>query len=306
VRYTPVASHQVASVVIGEQPPAVLLVNPGVISIDGLHEEPHVAAAVDALAGLGGLVSFDRRGIGLSDRDALPATTASRGGRGPGGPPPPGDADNPPGADVVIAAWADDAAAVLHAAGAGPVLVVGNSDSCLVALMLAARHPEAVAGLVLVHPYARYTRAPTYPHGLDPSTAAAMSGDVLTLDERPARFDPLSHIAPSLAADHGFRAWWDALGRRAAGPRAAAALHRAIFESDVRQVVPEVAAPTLLVHRRSCAGYDVGHLRWLAERLPHARVAGLAGADELWFVGDVAALVEAVERFAAQVSLGSR
>jgi hypothetical protein len=130
-----------------------------------------------------------------------------------------------------------------------------------------------------------------------------MSEDVHSLDDGAARFDPLSHIAPSVAADAGFRAWWDTLGRRAASPAAANALHRAIFESDVRPVLSRVAVPTLLVHRRSCASYDVGHLRFLASHLPDAEVASLPGADELWFVGDAAGIVDAVRRFAERVAV---
>ena len=55
----------------------------------------------------------------------------------------------------------------------------------------------------------------------------------------------------------------------------------------------------LVVHRRSCAGCDVGHARYLVEHLPDSRLALLAGADELWFTGDAGAVLDQVESFLA-------
>jgi pimeloyl-ACP methyl ester carboxylesterase len=91
------------------------------------------------------------------------------------------------------------------------------------------------------------------------------------------------------------------MGRRAASPAIAAVLHGVIMDADVRAALPHVAAPTLLVHRRSCAGYDVGHARHLAEHLPDARLVTLPGADELWFTGDVDAMLDAVDAFRTEI-----
>jgi hypothetical protein len=62
-------------------------------------------------------------------------------------------------------------------------------------------------------------------------------------------------------------------------------------------VLADVAALTLLLHRRSCASDDLGHLRFLAAHLRSARVISLPGADELWFVGDLGELLDAIGRF---------
>jgi pimeloyl-ACP methyl ester carboxylesterase len=180
-----------------------------------------------------------------------------------------------------------DVVAVLDATGTRgtrPVVLAG-SDTGMVALALAAAHPGRLAGVVLVHGYARYVRAPDYPYGVDAETAAASSSDALEPEPAPGAFDPLAHIAPSLARDAGFRRWWEATGRRAASPATAAALHDAIYRFDVRPLLPAVGVPALVVHRRSCASCDVGHARYLVDHLPRARLALLPGADELWFAG---------------------
>jgi pimeloyl-ACP methyl ester carboxylesterase len=220
-------------------------------------------------------VGLDRRGIGLSDP---PAGGAPGPGSGPGD-------------------WAADALAACDAAGLARPVVLANADTCLAALALAAAHPDRVAALVLVHPYPRYVRGDGYPYGVDPVAATAVSTDVLRVDGDPGdgeRFDPLGHIAPSVARDPAFRAWWDATGRRAAGPGAAAVLHAVVHGADVRALLPRVRAHTLLVHRRACGSYDPGHARYLEAQLPDARVVTLPGADELWFTGGAGAVVELV------------
>jgi pimeloyl-ACP methyl ester carboxylesterase len=151
-----------------------------------------------------------------------------------------------------------------------------------------------------VHAYARYVRGVGYPYGLDRDTATAISEEVLSTDGPPGGFDPLSHLAPSVAGDPAFRRWWDALGRRAASPTGAAALHALIMTTDVRSVLSAVAAPVLLLHRRSCASTDVGHSRHLAAHLPRARLVFVPGADDLWFTGDTDALLTEVEAFLAE------
>jgi DNA-binding SARP family transcriptional activator/pimeloyl-ACP methyl ester carboxylesterase len=277
VRYARAGSVNVAHVSLGVGPPDVLLLHPGLISIDAIGDEPHLATATTRLARAARVVSLDRRGIGLSD----PA----------------------PGGVLGIADWVDDVVAVLDAVGATTPLVVANADTCLLALALAAAHPDRVAGLVLVHGYVRYLRAPDYPFGIDPVTATEQSAEVLAPDRAPDRFDPLAVIAPSVAGDPAFRRWWDDMGRRAASPATAAALHGVILGADVRAALPHVAAPTLLVHRRSCAAYDVGHARHLAEHLADVRLVSLPGADELWFTGDVDVLLDEIDAFRTEIGV---
>ncbi len=273
IRYASAGEGNVAYTTLGDGERDVVVLNPGLVSIDGIGSEHHLAAGMGRLAKSARVIALDRRGIGLSD------PVASH--------------------ELDVGAWVDDVLAVLDATDSDRPLVLANSDTGLVALALAATQPDRVGALVLVHGYARYTRSRDYPYGVDPDTALATSAEVLALEPRTGRFDPLSHIAPSVASDAAFRRWWDSMGRRSAGPGAAAALHAVVQAADVRSVLAQVAAPVLLLHRRSCASCDVGHARFLADNLPQAQLVLLDGADELWFVGDVEAVLDEVDTFSA-------
>jgi pimeloyl-ACP methyl ester carboxylesterase len=274
VHYADTGAGRVAYTRLGGGEVATLVLNPGLISIDGITEQPLLRRAMERLAERGAVACLDRRGTGLSD--PLP-------GAGPDG-------------LGSIHAWTLDVAAVIEAVASKPVLFA-CSDTCLVALAIAAAEPELVSGLVLVHGYARYTRGDGYDFGVDRETAASASADVLDVDDPGAGFDPLAHIAPSVARDPQFRRWFDAVGRRAASPSVAADLHAGILAADVRDLLPAVTVPVLLVHRRSCASVDIGHARYLRDHLPAAELVLLPGADELWFVGDHDTLASEVDRW---------
>ncbi len=64
--------------------------------------------------------------------------------------------------------------------------------------------------------------------------------------------DVLTWIAPAVADDARFGAWWDAAGRRAASPRTAGLVHGAIMDGDVRALLARVMAPVLLLSRVDC------------------------------------------------------
>jgi pimeloyl-ACP methyl ester carboxylesterase len=110
----------------GAGPVDVLLVNPGFIPIDAFLDEPHLAGSIGKLAEGRRVIAFDRRGIGLSDRDI--------------------------GRPISVDDWVDDALAVLDACGARQPHVFANADGCLVALVLGARHPDRISSLTLVSP----------------------------------------------------------------------------------------------------------------------------------------------------------
>jgi DNA-binding SARP family transcriptional activator/pimeloyl-ACP methyl ester carboxylesterase len=269
-QYAQVDGVHVAYGRYGDGPVDVLLLNPTFIPVDAYLEEPHLAAAVTGLAAGRTVLALDRRGLGLSD-PVSPAT--------------------PP----TLPLWVRDAVGVLDAAGVSRAHVLANGDTGLIALLLAATHPERVVTLTLVNGYARLTTAPDYPYGDPPAV-----GEVLREIRTPgttATVDVLSWIAPSVAADPRFRGWWDAVGRRGASPRTAELFHRLVVAADVRDVLPAVTAPVLVLGRLDCASYDPGHGRYLAEHLPDARLVEHGDPDGPWFLGDVDWVLERFAEF---------
>jgi DNA-binding SARP family transcriptional activator len=254
--YVDADGRHVAWGVYGTGPLDVLLLNPTFLPVDAYLEEAHLAGAVGGLATGRRVLAFDRSGLGLSDPVA-----------------------------PSVGRWVADAVAVLDAAGADRVHVFANADTGMIALQLAAEHPERVASVTVVNPYARATAGDGYPHGERGPVEDVLRG-IRTPGARPP-VDVLSWIAPAVADDARFRTWWDAAGRRAASPGTAGLVHRAIVDGDVRALTARVTAPVLLLSRVDCPSHDPGHGRWLAAHLPRATLREHPDPNGVWFLGDV-------------------
>ena len=85
-----------------------------------------------------------------------------------------------------------------------------------------------------------------------------------------------------------------------ASPGAAVALTRMNAEIDVRDVLPSIRVPTLVMHRTGDRCLKVEEGRYLASRIPGATFVELPGIDHLPFVGDQDALLSAIEEFLAR------
>ena len=114
--------------------------------------------------------------------------------------------------------WVADLTAVLDALGERPT-ILGNFDTGLVAIEFAARYPDRVGSLILVHCFARFVRGDDYPFGIDLATADALVDDSVETRPTGTSIDTLAFVAPSVATDSAFRSWWELIGRRAASPQ---------------------------------------------------------------------------------------
>ena len=275
VRYAASGTGSTAYTCFGHGDNDMVIMNPAMLTIDGLTEEPHVLSALHTLAAEARVTCFDRRGIGLSD---------------------PLSADGDPFED-----WIADLMAVLDALRVERPTILGNFDTGLVAIEFAARYPDRVGSLILVHCFARFVRGDDYPFGIDLATADALVDDSVETRPTGTSIDTLAFVAPSVAADPAFRSWWDLIGRRAASPQTARTILRTGARTDLRHRLTAVTAPTLLLHRRSCLGVDIGHAQYLLDHLPNARLEVLTGTDSLWFT-DASDLLDHARRFIAEPS----
>jgi class 3 adenylate cyclase len=115
----------------------------------------------------------------------------------------------------------------------------------------------------------------------------------------------LGIIAPSVAGDDAFRAWWDAAGNRAASPSMARAMILTIRQADVRDTLPRITAPTLILHRAGSEFTPVEHGRYLAENIAGSRFVELPGEDTLYWVGNTAPMLDEIEEFITGMRGGS-
>lgn len=268
VRYATGADGSTAYTRLSDRGSDLVVLNPAMLTIDGLLDSAHARAALATLAEHAAVVCFDRRGIGLSD---------------------PLDVHRPP-----LEQWVADVRRVLDALAIGRADLFANFDTGLVALEFAARHPERVRSLVLAQCFPRYTRGADYPFGLDADTTETLIRDTVTPADPAHAVDSVAQAAPSVAGDEDFRQWWNRIGRRAASPAVATAIRAVATGTDVRHRLAAVTAPTLVLHRRNCLNVDVGHASHLAANLPAARLRIVAGTDALWFTDTPDLLREAV------------
>jgi class 3 adenylate cyclase len=269
----------IAYQVFGEGPVDLLVLPGPPIPIDSIDAEPSMYRFHRRLASFSRVIRFDQRGTGLSSR--LPSM------------------------DVIGPRfWAEDVLAVMDAVGCEQATIFAPSFTAMTALVLAADYPERVRSLVIENGAARMLWAPDYPVGAEISLADTFMTVAQEPDAVEQGFDALRILAPTVAGDDAFRTWWDLAGNRAASPSMARAVTKAVAESDVRDTLARVAAPTLIMHRDGSAFIPAGHGRYLADRIAGSRYVELSGADALYWVGDTAQLLDEMEEFITGVRGG--
>ena len=272
-RYARSGKVSIAYQTLGKGPPDLVFV-PGVISnVEYAWRQPALADWFKELASFSRLIWFDKRGTGVSDRVADVPTLETR---------------------------MDDVRAVMEAAGSEQAVLMGVSEGGPMSILFTATYPERVSGLILWGSEVKGVRTDDYPWGKSFDDAIRA---VENAAERWGRTDycdeALKTAAPSRVADEDFRSWWASYMRLAASPAAAAALLRMNMEIDVREVLPAVTTPTLVLHRTDDLLVDVRNGRYIADRIPHARSIELPGADHFAWLGDVEGPLAEIRQFVA-------
>ena len=269
VRYARSGEVAIAYAVVGEGPLDLVFVMGWVSHLDSFWEEPSFARFLRRLASFSRLILFDKRGTGLSDRvpiNELPTLEERM----------------------------DDVRAVMDAVGSDRAALMGVSEGGPLCLLFAATYPERTTALVMIGSYPRRLWAPDYPWGISTADWGRFLEEVERGWGGPVG---LTVRAPSLANDERFRSWWATYLRMSASPGAALALTTMNGQIDVRHVLPTIRAPTLIVHRTGDLSLPVEGARYMAERIPGARLLELPGEDHLPFVGDQDEILDDVEEF---------
>jgi DNA-binding SARP family transcriptional activator/pimeloyl-ACP methyl ester carboxylesterase len=263
-RFTVSGDAHVAYQVLGDGPTDILLI-PGFVShIEQFWLEPALAEFLAGLASMGRLIHFDRRGIGLSDRGGGPPTPEST---------------------------AQDIRAVLDACGSRRAVLFGVSEGGPSAVRFVAAEPARAAGLILFGSMARGCRAPDYPWALDEGQLQRWTDRLVESWGGPTS---LESFAPSVAADPQVRDWWARTLRLGSSPAAVRAVIEALGQTDVRDCLPQIRVPTLIMHRERDPAVSVGAGRHLSKGIEDARWLPLAGEDHWPWFGDSAAVLNAI------------
>ncbi len=266
-RYAESGDVSIAYQVIGDGPIDLVFVMGWVSHLDYFWAEPSFARFLRRLASFSRLILFDKRGTGLSDRVGQVPTLEQR---------------------------MDDVRAVLDAVGSRQAALLGVSEGGPLCALYATTYPERTRALVMIGTYAKRRWAPDYPWAPTDEQGERFLDEIHRTWGGPVG---LEARAPSVAHDPAFRDWWSTYLRMGASPGAALALTRMNAEIDVRDVLPAIRVPTLILHRTEDRLLTIDEGRYVASRIPGATLIELPGEDHLPFVGDQDTMLDAIERF---------
>jgi class 3 adenylate cyclase len=245
---------------------------PGWVShVELAWELPDLVSGFERLASFSRLILFDKRGTGMSD---------------------PVPADGLPTLEQRM----DDVRAVMDAVGSERAAILGASEGGNMSMLFAATHPDRTIALCTFGSTARRLRTPDYPWA--PSW-----------EERVATFAEVERywttglgwgdVAPSL--DRDGLAEISRYYRRCASPGAALALMKMNTFVDVRDVLPTIGVPTVVMHRSGDRDAHVEEGRYIAARIRGARFVEFPGADHSWWTQDRDAIVDEIEELVTGV-----
>jgi pimeloyl-ACP methyl ester carboxylesterase len=266
-RYTKSGDVNIAYQVVGDGALDLVYVSGWISNVELAWEEPTYARFLRRLASFSRLITFDKRGTGLSDPVPLHELTT-------------------------LEERMDDLRAVLDAVGSEQAALFGHSEGGNMSVLFAAAHPERTVALVTFGIFAKRLWSPDYPWAPTPEARARMIDQL----ERDWGGDmDVTELAPG--ADEAFRRRLATYLRRSASPGAAAALLRMNTEIDTRAVLPTIRVPTLVLHRSGDKDANVEEGRWIASQIPGARFVELPGVDHMPWVGDQDAVLDEVQEF---------
>ena len=240
--------------------PADIVVVPGLIShVEFLRELPGYTAFMRRLSTFARVVTFDKRGQGLSDRVSGAPSLEQR---------------------------MDDVRAVMESIGSTQATLLGISEGSAMSVMFAATYPERVSKLILFGGYGRRHDLPGAAEQRALQVMKSWGTGVI-----------INRVAPSLATDPAAVAQFAKFERLAASPGAIKQFVLLNASIDVSSLLASVRAPTLVLHRHGDMQIPVEHGRDLAERIPGARFIEYAGNDHTPYFGDREKLLGDIEEF---------
>jgi class 3 adenylate cyclase len=234
-------------------------------NVDLIWDEPDWGPLLGSLAEFARLIIHDRRGSGASTRNVPPPNLETR---------------------------AADLLAVLDAVGSdAPVLAAAASTGAMHALF-AASYPDRVSGILWNYPRARLAWAPDYPWGQGPLAFEAAVAEAarwgttehardLALSRAAQRAGIPDDQRQTLTVDEERVRRYARVTRNTVSPDVAVELTRMSWQTDVRDILPSVHAPTALVVGEGDTPAQMQEAEYVASLMPNAVVRVLAGRSGL-------------------------
>jgi class 3 adenylate cyclase len=239
-------------------------------------EEPNRRAWFEGLAGFAKVLTLDKRGTGLSDR-----------------------VEGSPPLEVRM----DDIRAVFDAAGVERAVVAVAGDSGPLGILFAASQAERTLGLILCNASVGAVRKPDMPWLAGPEDYASWVDETARRWSDPDFWSEMFADSPSLETPEQRLAFARPI-RLSVSPGNMAQYLRLAADIDVRHVLPSVRVPTLVLVRSAAGDRVARTARYLADRIPTARLVELPGRDLIPLVFDREGLFAEFEKFLEEVREG--
>ena len=266
-RYVRIGDVSIAYQVIGNGPLDLVHIPSWITNVEENWNDPGYARFLRRLASFSRLIVFDKRGTGLSDRIISTATLEER---------------------------IEDVHAVMEAVGSDNAALFGSTEGSAMCALFAATFPERTRALVMYGAYARRLRSITYPWGPTEAERERFHEQIAREWGGPVAVELLARGAMH---DERFCRWWAGYLRRSASPGAAMSLARMNVGIDIRDILPTIRVPTLVLHRTDDPLCPVEGARYIVDRIPGARLVEVPGSSHMPFVGDTDALLDPVQEF---------
>lgn len=247
----------VAYQTVGTGPVDLILGFSGISQLEVMWEEPAMVQQYERIARFARLVLFDKRGVGLSDRNVGIATLEER---------------------------MDDIRAIMEAIHSRKAVLFGTLDGAPLSILFAATYPERTLALILWGGQARSLWSPDYPWGKTRSEwEAEIRRDEEEWGTEAHIRRTLEQLAPSRLGDAEFHRWFSRRIRFGASPAEGAALSRMNMQIDVRAALSALHVPTLVLYTPASRASSVEDARFLGQRIPGARLEEVDCPDHMFW-----------------------
>jgi class 3 adenylate cyclase len=255
IQYARSGDVHVAYQVVGDGPIDLVMAMGSFTNLEVLWELSEYRRLCENLGSFARLLLFDKRGMGLSDRVHF-GTLEER---------------------------MDDIRAVMDAGGSESAALMGVSEGGPLSILFAATYPQRTRALILAGAEVKEARTDDWPWGeatreefeefMEPEGLVSSWGKGLFLER----------FIPSRSGDEKLRAMLGRLQVQSATPSDASAFMRMAFDIDIRDIVPSVNVPTLVIHRTGDRVCHVENGRFLARHIAGAKYVELPGDDHsIW------------------------
>ena len=257
----------IAYQVVGDGPIDLVLVLGWVSHLRYVWELPALASFLNRLASFTRLILFDKRGCGMSDRVYPLPTLEQR---------------------------MDDVRAVLDAVGSQRAALLGISEGGVMSSLFAATYPERTVGIVIDGSYACGLRRPGYPWS---DTEEEMERAIRERGHLWGQVTSMKRYCPSQVDNPEVAQWWATFCQMSASPGDAMALLRMNNLFDIREVLPTIRVPTLIIHATGDRVARIEEGRYFAEHIPGARLLELDSIDHWPYFGDADLVIGEIQEF---------